>query len=159
MALASVGNLGSNQVKAAGTTVVLTTTAAVAQGGLIVVVSSWDNIEATDGETSRLSCADSVGNTYTKVKEYTRGSPGAAAGVTLGVFYAKATTALPLGGTITVTGTSVTAKTIQAAQYSRDTAKEIFADAVYGSGSGTDPAAISTPALPSGQYLYVFSIG
>lgn len=82
-----------------GTTLVITTTAAIAIGDLVVVRVAADNLTAT---TPTITCADSGGNTYTS-RAFLGVNATPAAGVVGAILAAKATVAVPIGGTITAT--------------------------------------------------------
>ena len=98
MAFGHVGALGGNSSKTSSTTVVITTSAVAEVGNVIVVVTAWDNTDVSDLDSTRLSCADSAGNTYTKVRERTN-SPSATAadGSTCAIFICTVTAQLASG--------------------------------------------------------------
>src|SRR3990170_4555164 len=104
MAIASVGSAGTAISKSSGTTLVLTVSAAFASTDLAVVYTGWDNTDTATGDTSRLTCADSKGNTYTKLREYTNSEGVAEDGVTGAIFISRISSALTAGAdSITVT--------------------------------------------------------
>ena len=99
-----IGNVGSAQTKAsAGTSLAVTTNAAVAAGDDILVTF------AMDGNADAVSVTDSAANTYTQVVNSQFTTPGVT-NVRTVVFAAFNVTALPSGGTITITHPSVTAR-------------------------------------------------
>lgn len=102
MAITDKGGIGVAGNKTSGSSLALTTSAATAVGDVVVVQYVSDNIQTTDGETSLVtSVTDSAGNTYTKIREMTFGGGGAAAGLTLSVWYSRHTAALASSSTIT----------------------------------------------------------
>ncbi|NLX37047.1 MAG: hypothetical protein GXY68_10200 [Chloroflexi bacterium] len=100
-AIAYIGDIGTATVKSSGTTLTITTTAAVAAGDAIIVGYATD-----PDQNLAVGVTDSVGNTYEQ----------AAMAVNYGngrtyIFAAYNVTALPSGGTITITGNpAVTAR-------------------------------------------------
>jgi hypothetical protein len=156
MTYGSVGSLGSANSKASGTTVAITTGATVSVGDLIVVVTSWDNTDTADGDTTRLSCADSAGNTWTKIREYTTTDGVVADGVTLALFYSRLVNQLNSGGTITITSdTARIAKAATAWQFTTSSTQAVEQMAIAIGEGGTDPAALSLTGMPSREYLVI----
>ncbi len=103
--IASVGTMGTGTSSTSTTTIVTTTaTNALAIGDTAIIVAASDNTSTTNGDNSEVSgVTDSVGNTWTKLAEYTNGQGSAAAGTTVSVWMTYATVALPIGGSVTVT--------------------------------------------------------
>lgn len=146
--------------KTDGTTVVQTTSVVAEVGKVIVVTSAWDADDASNGQTTHLSCADSVGNTYVRAREHTNGN-GADAGVTVGIFYCLVTTELPSGGTITVTNdVSQTAKAVGAAKFTKGTGSVVsVAGTSFVVNNATDPSDVTISGLASREYLWLWGMG
>lgn len=156
MAFASVGTLGSIVTpKSAGTTSVITVSADANVGNLVAVGSAWDNAGTTDAETSQLSIADSAGNTWTKVAEYTRSAGAANDGVTVGLWVSVITSQLTSGaGTITVTSSSSrTAKASAAWEYSLAESSVAVEDYEVNGIDVGDPPSIALAGMASREYL------
>ena len=111
----SVGTLGTANDTTADTSFTLTPSATLNSGNIGILIIAKDNEGTTD--TSNDECdepTDSVGNTYTKLREYTNGNGAADAGATVCVFFTKATTDLTTAGTVTMT---VTTNSVKAATF------------------------------------------
>lgn len=106
MAYAYVAGRGGANNKTSSATLAGSPSAAIAIGQMVVVIAACDNASTGDAETTLMSVSDNVGNTYTKLGEYTNGDGAAGAGVTTGLFASKLTTALATTDTITLTLTS-----------------------------------------------------
>lgn len=91
--------LGNNGTAVSANTLVITTTAAIAIGDLVIVRVAADNLSAT---TPTFTCADSGGNAYTS-RAFAGVNATAAAGIVGGILATKATVAVAIGGTITIT--------------------------------------------------------
>lgn len=119
MAIAHVGDAGTATSKTSGTTVTLTVTATIEANNVAVVWFSGDNITTTTGDTTHLTCSDSAGNTWTKIREHTYSEGAVADGIMGALFYSRLSSQLTSGaGTITVTSnTSLTAKVISVKEY------------------------------------------
>ena len=163
MAFGSLGTLGgTGGPKVSGGTCIITTTAAAQVGNIILVGSAWDNEATSDGDTTQLSCADSAGNTYTRVRERTNTEAGLADdGVCVTLFRSVVTVELALGGTITVTSASNrTAKGANAWEFSKAAGTTLAVEATdFANGEAVDPAVITLSGLPSREYLFVGVIG
>jgi hypothetical protein len=161
MAWGSLNTLGSAQIKTSGTNNLKITTSAAAQvGNIIIVCVAGDNIGAADTDSgTEHSISDSVGNTYHKARERVNGSPGAAAGATASIFYAKVTTELPSGGTITLTTSSaITAKAMTAWEFSLTGAVTLAAGATGSPEEATTSPSATIGSLASAEYLWVACI-
>jgi hypothetical protein len=162
MAFASVGNLGTANSNASGTTVAIMTGATVEAGNLIVVMTGWDNTDTTDtptgGSGHRLRCSDSAGNEYTNIKERTNGQGAAASGATAAIFVAVATAELASGGTITVTSdTARVAKAASAWEFTLDADHVACNDhtSLLTDGADPGPLTLSSNFDPNREYLFL----
>lgn len=102
--IASVGALVSTHDtgKTSTTSLVATPLNQLDAGNIGVCAVAIDNTATSDGNSNDVtSMSDSVGNTWTKIREFTNAQTGAAAGATVALFMTKATTNLTTGGTIT----------------------------------------------------------
>lgn len=117
MAWGSVGSLGTvGSATVNQTSLVLTTTATLEAGNVGVLIISVDNNQTTDGDEGAVSgVQDSAGNIWSKGREYTNGQGGAQAGVTVSLWFVKATTQLTSGGTITASFTNSASRDASAA--------------------------------------------
>lgn len=104
--------------KAAGVTTARTLTVAATQGDFLVVYFTMDNDAAPGGA---VSCADNVAgspNTYKIAADVVNDpGPGAGTGIRTVIFYAIVETAIPIGGIITVTHPSVTARSLNIREF------------------------------------------
>lgn len=160
MAIASVGSLGSATSKTSTTTVTMTASADAEVGRLVVVITSWDNTDITSTETTRLSCTDESGNTWTKIAERTESDAGLAEdGATVAIFATVVTTQIDTGDDIIITSdTARVAKGVSAWEFT--IAESELAVQDYEVGGGTSqPAAITLTGLPSEEYLLIYALG
>ena len=156
MAFSSIGTLGKNQSKTAAGTLVITTTAAAEVGNVIVVEACWDNGSLTTGDSTDFSVADSAGNTYTRCREYVYAPAGSNSGVHVGIFRAVVTTQLSSGGTITISGQSVTARAGTAWEFSKGSGTTLSVEQTnVGTGAG-DPGTITLSSMTSREYLEIW---
>ena len=161
MAFASIGALGTAQNKTSSTTHALTTTATAEVGNVIIVAAAWNNAGTSDGDTTQLTCADSAGNTYTRIREYTNSAGAADDGVCLTAFHCVVTTELASGGTITVTSASArTAKAMTAHEFSKGSGTTLAVEnTALDEGVNNDPASFSLGSLTSREYLFLYYYG
>jgi len=162
MAWASLGSIGSAQNKTGATTVVITTAAAAEVNNVVVVLIAVNNIQTTDVEdgTDIVSVVDSAGNTYVRAKTMTNGEGAAAAGATVGIYFSKVTTELPIGSTITITfNGSPAAKAVRAWEFSISAPNVVT---VQGSavavGDAADPAEQTITGLVNREYLWLHAL-
>lgn len=164
MAFSLLGSLGASSDKTANQTsisVSLGGSASAAAGSLVVVAVAVDNNSATDGDEGAItSVTDSVGNTYSKAREYTNAQGGLQFGATISVWYSVLTTTLPNNAQIT-------------ANFSNAASRDAAAMAAYNYGLGAgntvlvDPGSVlvsdafsdsTTPfTFPSHSYTISFS--
>ena len=155
-------SLSSAESLVSGTTLAITTGVLAPVGGCIIVSTAWDNTDTADGETTRLSCTDSAGNTYTKAVEFTNGQGAAAAGATVAVFFTDVTVDLPVGGTITVTCDTARTVKVAAARWFDKTVRTNTTTAISyqtNAGDAADPASMTISGLPSREYLFFHAVG
>jgi len=106
MAITSKGSMGVGADSSSGSSYSMTTaTTALAAGNIALLVSVSDNTSTVDGDNSEITrVTDSGGNTWTKLAEYTNSPTAAVAdGVTVSIWLTRATAAVAIGGTITIT--------------------------------------------------------
>jgi hypothetical protein len=153
---------GSN--KTAGTSVAGTlSTQNFSANELVVVVVGIDNTSTTDGATSEVSSiTDSAGgNTWAKAAEFCNGQGAASGGAVVSIWWSVLVNAIPVtGGSITANlAASKTAKTICAANFTRDAAKTV--SVVGSNGVPVDGATgLGSPAI-SGltNEAHLFALG
>lgn len=96
---------GAASTPSAGTLAMTTATTILAVGNIGILVGISDNTSTVDGDNGEVTgVADSVGNRWVKLGEYTNSPTGAGAdGVTCSVWMTQCTIQLGTGGTITIT--------------------------------------------------------
>lgn len=156
MAIAHVGNAGTATSKSSGTTLVLTVSASFASTDLAVVITSWDNTDTTIGDSTRLSCSDSSGNTYTKLREYTYSEGAAGDGATGAIFISRISSALTAGASsITLTSnTACTAKAVSVRKFTTGAAVALEQTQV-GTANENQPPSLTTSGMTSRSYLHI----
>jgi hypothetical protein len=160
MAFLFVENHGNSQNKTSASTLAHAPASQIPAGAVVVVRTAWNNAGTSDAETSQLSCSDSKGNIWTKIREVTKGSAGAGAGVCAASFFSLLTTALETSDSITVTSTSAqTAKDMHVEEYSVAVGSVVVLEtSSVGTGFNTTPSA-SVSGLASREYLFVGHVG
>jgi hypothetical protein len=155
MALAHVGDAGTTVSKTSGMTLAHTVTATIQANNVAAVWTSWKNTDTSSGDTTRLSCADSQGNTYLKVREHTFSAGAADDGITGALFVSRVTTELATGvDTITVTSdTARTAKAVSVREFSAGAALAVEQVAVDAGGNIDPPFPLSLSGMTSREYL------
>ncbi len=145
MAWSNVAIGDTNFSKTSGTTLVITLGLTITVGQVLCIHVAADNIGAADSDAgTETSCADSKGNSYTKIRERVNGSPGAGAGATAAMFFTKVTTQLVSGDTVTITFSSaVTAKAATTSLFSIGAGNTVTVD---GQASGTPEEATTAPS-------------
>jgi hypothetical protein len=105
MAITSAGNRGTGASTTSGTTLGVTHAAVSSTVGQVVILTiACDNAGTTDADHDEIQgIADTGGNTWSKLGEFTNGQGAANAGTTVSVWMSKITTQLDSGNTITVT--------------------------------------------------------
>jgi hypothetical protein len=153
MAFSNIGSVLINaNNKVSGTTLISgAVTSAAAVGDLVIVGCCTDNFGTTDidDSTEHSTLVDSVGNTYTKIKETRNANAGAGNGVTLSLWYTTVTVAIVSGSTtFTLTvANAVTAKCMQAQKVTCGLGKGAYAissAAITEKPDAADPGALST---------------
>ena len=156
MAFAYIGSIGTVQNKTAQTSTGLTTSAAASANDLVVVLIAKDSNSVTGSNNEITGVSDSAGNTYTELAEYTN-SPGgssAGAGVTIGIYACKLTSALSSGGTITVSfNASTTAKAIAAHRFTMGASNTLSSREFLATGTSSNSLVSGT--LTSREHLYL----
>lgn len=160
-AITSLGDLGSANSAASGTTLVITTTATAEVGNEITVHTGFNNTSGTDADNSEItSIVDSAGNTYAKLCEYTNGETGAGTGITASLYKARVTSQLSSGGTITITyANTITARAARAWEWSATNALELVGTCQQAAGDNIDPPSQSISGLSSAETLFIRVIG
>lgn len=163
MSFSRVGSLGSANDKSAGTSIALAISAAAEAGNLVVVIIALDNTQTTDGNTSEVSSiSDSAGgNTWIKAREFCNGQGGAAAGVTVSVWYSVLTNQINNAGTITANfANSITASAITADEFTIGAGNTVVVEATPAdlANDGADPGSLTLSSLTSREYLFIRAI-
>ena len=131
------------------TTLVCTTNGAIAVDDLVVVRVATDNLSAT---TPTLTCTDSGGNTYVR---HHGGAVNAtaAAGVAGAIFATKATVAVNIGGTITITLSGAVAHKACFAQSFTGAENTVRSTAVSATGASTAAASPASGTVNAGDLV------
>jgi len=127
------------------------------------MIVATDNIATFDGSTNdHRSVTDSVGNTWTKAREFTTAgtaTPAAAGtGATVSIWYTKATVSLPTTGSITVNFSgSITAKaaTCYAFNMGASTAIKVDGGSDLPNINGANAGSITLSGLASIEHLWL----
>jgi len=135
-------------------------------GDVIIVTVAIDNSATATGnavDTSEVTnVTDTKGNTYTKLREFTRGSGAAAAGTSDAVWAClKVTAAWASTDTISATHANVAAKVIAAAAFTPSNANGGTVDATSAATATAvaDPPSFTlTPAGGSKAYLWLYAL-
>lgn len=164
MAFGSVGSLGTGTSVSSGTSLAFSPAAQLDAGNIGILIISLDNESTTDGNTSEVSSVvDSVGNTYSKLREFCNGNGAANAGATVSVWFTKATTNLTTGGTVTVTLANT--KTVKAATFweftigGGNTLQVATSGAADLARDATTPGSLALAGLANKEYLFIRGIG
>jgi hypothetical protein len=126
-------------------------------GELLVVCITKDNIQTTDGNTNEVtSCTDSVGNTFTKAREFCNGQGGANAGSVIAVYYSVLAFAITTSNTFTANFSSaITAKALMGRRFTIGAGSTISVQtAIDLASDGADPASMAISGLASAEYLF-----
>src|SRR5213594_3234239 len=163
-AFGSVGSFCSANHNTASSSWTFTTNSAnLAQNNLGVIVVATDNAVITDGNTNtHLSITDAAGNTWTKAREFTNANGTSSTGVTVSVWYSKASTNLASGANITfnLNGLSLTAKAATCWAFTMVTGNSIAVESgADWANDGTDASAITLSGLPNIQHLFIRGTG
>lgn len=159
MAFSNLASRGAGNSKTSSTTVAVTPSPTLNAGEVILVAVATDNAGTSDAATNEVtSITDSVGgNTWIKLYEYSRGSPGANAGSTVALFMSKLTNSIPDTGTITGNlSSNRTAKVIAVLKCDVTSGNTIVAVAQMGH-AAAGSASVSLSGLASKQYLWVLA--
>ena len=104
MAFSAITGRGQTTLATASSDIAITPTGTIAVGQIAIAQFFSQSISATDGATTdHQSVADTQGNTWTKVAEYSQSDASATDGSTISVFYTLVTSQLTTGSTITLT--------------------------------------------------------
>lgn len=159
MALAYDQIFVSAQNKTANsTTIVGTASATIAVGKWVVIFIAKDNTGGGSEETE-ISVSDSVGNTYTRVKERSTGNP-AQGGSHVGMFWAKVTSQIVASSTtvtVTLGGTAANndAQAFVGHAFTGQPALQTSHSNYWP--DSADPTSISLSGMPSQAYLLVYA--
>lgn len=150
------------QSKTAGTTLACTVaTQAISAGNVAVLWFAGDNTATTDGNSALLaSVADSAGNAWTVQRCFTNSQAAAAGGATTCVATSKITTTIAIGGTVTATFASITAKGIVVKNFTVAAGSAIAVAGtpqdVANDSASTTPGSLTISGLAaSTEYLFV----
>ena len=161
MAFASGGTVGTANSTTSGPTLALTpdALATLGVGEIGVLTIGVNNQSSTDGNTSEIaSVTDTGGNTWTNLREFCNSQGAADAGVTVSVWVTKATGALTVLDTVTITLANT--KTSKAASLWKFTVAAGSTVQVASGGAGDlatdggDAGSIALADLPSKEYLF-----
>ena len=149
MAITSVGSVGTNQVKTAGTGWTVANLASPwSQNDLVVVMLAFDNLATSDGESTTVTAADlkdAAGGFHalTKLGEFTNAQAGASAGSTVWLGFRIA----PFDGDDVefAFSSSVTAKAISVWHFTVDAGSDVHpaASIVTLANDNADPGSMS----------------
>ena len=157
-AVTSVGTLGTATSKTSNTTLALTPTNQLDSGNCGVLVIALDNTNTTDGNFTEVSTVvDTASNSYTKMREFTNGQGAAAAGATVSIWTTKATSNLPITGTLTVTfANTITAKAASFWEFTCGRALQVASGgtADLATDGAASPGSMTVSGLPSKEYLF-----
>src|SRR5436309_1731640 len=148
-AIAFVKNVGINESSTTGTSLSVTVPAGGVVFGHTLLVSF-----AIDPAAGAVSCADSKGNSYSKVMDFANGS--GTTGVRTVVFSARVVTALVFGNTITVTHPSVRSRALSINEFS---GLGYVDKTQTGAGNSVTPTTAATATTSQASELLLGSIG
>ena len=148
-AIAFVKNVGINEGSTTGTSLSVTVPAGGVVFGHTLLVSF-----AIDPAAGAVSCADSKGNSYSKVMDFANGS--GTTGVRTVVFSARVVTALVFGNTITVTHPSVRSRALSINEFS---GLGYVDKTQTGAGNSVSPTTAATATTSQASELLLGSIG
>lgn len=158
-AFASVGNLGTGNSTTSDNTLAFSPAATLNAGNLGVACFAANNINTGEGDNSEITTVvDSVGNTWTKRREYT--NAGAAAGnVTVAVWTTVATTDLTTSDTFTATWSAANARKVASLwEFSLAGGNNVQVatngDGVRSDDTVTDIGSIALSSLVDKEYLF-----
>jgi len=112
VSFSSVATRGVATETGSDTSISVSPSSNILVGEIAVVLCSTQKITNTDGATSNHSIADSKGNVWNKVAEYTNTNAGNTYGVCNSIYWSDITTQISTGDTITLTTTSSVAHKI-----------------------------------------------
>ena len=163
-AFVSVGSFCTAQSKAGADPYIFTTTAGIQldQNNLGIIVVAANNLTGTDGNNNEhVGITDAAGNTWTKAREFTNGQGAADAGVTVSVWYSKATANLPGSSNVTVDfSASITAKAVTCWEFTMDAAQNVALDGDADlANDGADAGAITLSGLANIAHLWLRGTG
>jgi hypothetical protein len=162
MAFGTTVNRGTKAETTSGATIVLNPTGTIAAGSIADCVVAFDNLVNADQESTNCTVSDSVGNSWTRQKEYTNGSAGAGLGVGMAHYRSKITT--PITATDTITAQLSAAVVARA----MGVAETPIAGGNTVQVAGQDNAALNTTStapsgaisgLPSKEYFFSWAYG
>jgi hypothetical protein len=158
--MAHVAHRGNVGVKSASTTTVIDVTGTVIVGNVLIVSVAKDNAGTdTDGETNQVtSVADDQGNTYTKMKEWTRSDGSTGDGVTIALFYSEITTQLTTADQVTISHNNSYGRSAGLEEYSITGSGISLAGGNGNAGSGTS-GNVTLSGLDSAEYNWISLIG
>ena len=155
MAFSAITTRGSLTEKVSDTTIAISPSANLTVGKVVIVQCATDNdsTAVSDGSSTRHSLADSQGNTWVKIAEYTDADGTAASGVTISLWRTVITSQISTANTITLTCSSaVTNKIISLFEATVGTKSTIAVEAV---GVGQSAISASVASMTSREYLLV----
>lgn len=154
--------VGGANASASATTIPFSPTANTAVGDLLVVISKCDRTGVTTATgTTFASAADSKGNSWTLVGEYTfDATPNT--DLTVSAFICRVTTPILTSDTITVTfGGSVANRVADAVSWGTSGPVQVYGAVQYDAAASSDPGSLTVSGLstPTGNYLAIRAMG
>src|SRR5438552_1471013 len=130
-------------------------------GHLGVLILATDNRATANGNThDHQSITDAAGNTWTKAREFTNGQGAAAAGVTVSIWYTKASSTLAAGANITVNFSgAITAKAASCEEFTMGDNVTVEAGGDVAASTASVPGSITLSGLSNTSHLWIRATG
>jgi hypothetical protein len=154
-AIAHVGLVAADGNETSSTSITLTPVAQLDAGNVGLVSVAVDNTGTVNADHSEISSVgDSVGNSYSKLKEFTIGQGAAGSGITVSLWYTRAATNLTTSGTLTVNfANTVTAKAVVMEEFTVGNALTV-AGSNQNTNLGNGWGSLTISGLASAEYLF-----
>ena len=159
MAFGSIGSFVGASNKTSGDPFTFNPLGQLNANDIGILVVAKDNSSTTNNSDNNeiVGVTDTVGNTWSEVKEITSTDGAAEDGTTVGVYYTKATTSLATAQTITADFVSaITAKAISGWKFSVGAGNTVSIVGIWTrvEPDDTDFGSIIASGLPSQEYLF-----
>src|SRR2546430_1950885 len=130
-------------------------------GHLGVLTLATDNREQSNGNPNGpQSITDAAGNTWTKAREFTNAQGAAAAGVTVSIWYTKASSTLASPANITVNFSGlITAKVASCEEFTMGDSVTVEAGGDVAATNTTSPGSITLSGLSNTSHLWIRATG